>query len=138
MLILNACNVLKWLATIRTQTLEFQPGEDTFSVDESLATSKSKYVHVWLIIETMTDIQRIDGTSSGGCHIQRIEGTTSGGCRCCRCVPPPRPCSVVLFPKYSDWSSFFYSTNNKIVIATFQETFPVLGDHSSDIPNTVR
>ena len=117
MLILNACNVLNWSATIRTRTLEFQPGEDTFSVDESLATSKSKYVHVWLIIETMTDIQRIEGRSVAlRLHIPPLCGK--------------------LFPKYSDRSSLLY-TNNEIIVATYEETLPLFRDQVPDSANTV-
>ena len=115
---LNTCDVINWSTTIRTRTLKFEPGQETISVDELLATNKMQYVHVRLIIEAETDIQRIEGRSVA---LRRH-------------IPPL--CGI-LFPKYSDGSSLLY-TNNEIIVATYEETFPLFCDQILDSANTVR
>jgi hypothetical protein len=73
---------------------------------------------VWLIVKAEADIQRINRTMvSWRRHILLLGG--------------------VLFPKYSDGLSFWY-TNYEIIIATFEETSPLARHQSPDSAQTVR
>ncbi len=109
---MNTCDVVNWFRTLRTQTLKSEPVLETISVHEFLATNKTYYVHVWLIIEAEADIQRINRTRVGWRrHILLLGG--------------------VLFPKYTDGLSLFHK-NNKIVVATYEKTFPLLRHQRPD------
>ncbi len=98
---------------------------ETFLVDQLLATYETNDVHVCLIREAEAYIQWVEGGSVG---LRR----GSVGLR--RRVSPQRGILLTLFGE----GFSLLNTNNEIVIATLEKTFPLFRHQTPDHAKTVR